>query len=142
MDPLSALGVAAAIVQFIDCGTRLIGAVYGNSNNEPNGPDARDVDELLQLSGDFSKKAESYSQRNPKPSVAQAILLQICDDCNAVGMDLRNILRPTSKNAFSKWDRLKGAVRDMLSDAQTRKLLRRLADLRAQMSVAAIACIM
>ncbi|CAM1503537.1 Fc.00g011280.m01.CDS01 [Cosmosporella sp. VM-42] len=93
MDPLSALGVAAGVVQFIDFGTRLVSEV-GQLYLSPSGRTAEEVElttvasDLAQLGRNVDSETTALARSVPAEGSSEAILLRICEECVAAAREL------------------------------------------------------
>ena len=100
MDPLSALSVAAAVIQFVDFGQRLfVGtwSIYRSSSGESVVlEDLSTVSrDLEQLSTSVERALEHTQGRENGPSISQYAdesLLRACAECRAISSDIQNIL--------------------------------------------------
>jgi hypothetical protein len=96
MEPLSALSVAAAVVQFVDFGTRLLSQtreIYKSSTGQTERVSllkrvTRDLDSLTSR---VEEKAATLRVNAP-PGSADAIFLESCKQCKEVGGELADLL--------------------------------------------------
>ncbi|KAI1850353.1 hypothetical protein JX266_004211 [Neoarthrinium moseri] len=111
MDPLSALAIAAAVIQFVDFGGRLLHkkwvrklspkddeskqAAYHAPREEAEL--VRNTKELLQLVDDVRKCSKQFgpSQRS---SLAEKQILKVCEDCEAVSSKFQNLIDDIRKS--------------------------------------------
>jgi hypothetical protein len=116
MDPLSALGVAAGVVQLIDFGTRLTSAA-GQLYLSPSGRTAEEVElttiasDLSQFSANINSKTARLARYAPAESASEATLFAICEECVAAAKELEDAirkLRPKGRNPFFIFRRIEG----------------------------------
>ncbi|KAI9154739.1 hypothetical protein HJFPF1_07296 [Paramyrothecium foliicola] len=97
MEPLSALGVAAGVVQFIDFGTRLI-STTGQLYQSPSGRTAREVQlttiasDLAQLSTNIRSQITLLKEATPAQGSSESVLLGICEECMGAAKELQDAL--------------------------------------------------
>lgn len=116
MDPLSALAIAAGVVQFIDFGTRLTSAA-GQLYLSPSGRTAEEVElstiasDLSQVSANVNSGIARLARGAPAEGTSEAILFAICEECAAAAKELENAirkLRPKGRNPFFIFGRMEG----------------------------------
>lgn len=90
MDPLSALSVAAAVVQFVDFGSRLVKQA-STIRKDAAGVREKIVgidrisQELLELSGQIRERMAPFQRSGGQPTVMELRLLEACDNCKDIG---------------------------------------------------------
>jgi hypothetical protein len=138
MDPVSALSVAASVIQFVDYGTRVIskarelytsadGALSANSEIEEA------TTRLQALSG--SLKADEGLERAPLDETDTA-LDKICKECSEVSQELVGMMEklklPKSyKN--KKWESFRRTLKGVWEKEKTKEVVDRLASLRSEL---------
>jgi hypothetical protein len=138
MDPVSALSVAASVIQFVDYGTRVIskarelytsadGALSANSKIEEA------TTRLQALSG--SLKADEGLQIAPLDETDTA-LDKICKECSEVSQELVEMMEklklPKScKN--KKWESFRRTLKGVWEKEKTKEVVDRLARLRSEL---------
>ncbi|KAM5347420.1 hypothetical protein ACJ41O_010425 [Fusarium nematophilum] len=98
MDPPSALGIAAAVVQFVDFGQRLLSQTW-HIYRSASGEDLA-LRELSTVSGDLTQLAKGIrdaldrQQMGAKGAfqVEDDLLLRICGECDAIAAEIKSIL--------------------------------------------------
>lgn len=101
MDPLSALGVAAGVVQFIDFGTRLT-SVAGQLYLSPSGRTADEVElstiasDLSQVSANIKSETNRLAQGAPTVGTSEAALFTICEESVAAAKKLEDASKISS----------------------------------------------
>lgn len=107
MDPLSSLSIAAAAVQFVDYGTRILSdtcEVYSSAT----GHTSRHV-ELSVISQDLAVLANeleslSVKMQQPREGNAAEMLKRLCNDCREVNSEVEKILGKLQACGVSKFD--------------------------------------
>ncbi|KAF9776453.1 hypothetical protein IL306_005357 [Fusarium sp. DS 682] len=115
MDPLSALGIAAAVVQFVDFGQRLLSETW-HVYRSAAGQDL-ELHELSTISRDLTQIAQAVrtaldqQQQGGSSGTSQhvdAMLLRVCRECDAIAEQIEGIL-PQINVSFKR--ELKGGKR-------------------------------
>jgi hypothetical protein len=137
MDPLSALSVAAAVVQFADFGSRLVKNVVELYQSGQK----RDHVELSVVSQDLSRLAASVESKIAgNRSVAGEVFLRLVGECAAVNDELQAILEKLKARGDTKIalaaDSWMVALRQVVAAKDIENLVRRLGEVRQQMNVA------
>ncbi|KAH7309520.1 hypothetical protein B0I35DRAFT_440170 [Stachybotrys elegans] len=153
MDPLSALGIAAAVVQFIDFGTRLV-STAGEIYQSPSGRTENEVSlttvasDLAQLSTAVSSQTRLLNHGTHPQGSTEALLLEICEECDRAANELDNAissLRKKRQNQLFKFgitDRTTSTKHSLSTALKTIRSFdapswnSRLADLRMRMMTA------
>lgn len=108
MDPLSALSVAAAVVQFVEFGQRLLSETWNiYRDNSGKTLELRDLgvvsDDVIQLStavrDALSKKQRGAAAGGSASHEAEDILVRVCGECDVIGAEIRDVL-PTMDSSF------------------------------------------
>jgi len=91
MDPLSALSVAASLVQFVDFGSRMLSDAKEMYTSTP-GRTLRNL-ELSTMAADLSKlskdvQANTRLLETSAEDTSQALLVRLCHECNDVSKEL------------------------------------------------------
>jgi hypothetical protein len=112
MDPVSALGVAAAAVQFVDFGSRLLSNTLETYKNA-TGQSTRNM-ELSVISQDLVLLATEVEtllgkMEEPRPGSAAERLKSLCHDCKSVNAELQTILEKLKAKGSSKLDLAKNS---------------------------------
>ncbi|KAK4160799.1 hypothetical protein QBC43DRAFT_324981 [Cladorrhinum sp. PSN259] len=151
MDPLSALGVAAAVVQFTDFGARLVAdsiAVYRSPDGQiPQhlklGEISQDLAKLTRNIHDKSKTLEhSESGRVLRPT--EQILSRLCEKCQDVNHELNNVLRhlQVDKSSTSRIGLIRGSITTALRASRSKPKIadieRSLSEIRQQTMMASL----
>ncbi|KXX75782.1 hypothetical protein MMYC01_207455 [Madurella mycetomatis] len=105
MDPLSALGIAAAVVQFVDFGGRLLSKAW-----ESAGDLAAELKELQTQTSTLSEnlhKASAHLRRDG-PTAADRNLARARDDCDRIAAEIQDTLdrarRRERRFPFAIWE--------------------------------------
>lgn len=136
MDPLSAIGLASSIVQFVDFATKL---AYGARQIYVSGAGstAENADVELCASELESLCTRLNSSTSPTPwSSDDEALCRLAGRCRAISNDLSTLLRKIkARNPESKWNCFVSAIKSQLHKAERDGLLRRLSECRAQLDI-------
>ena len=143
MDPLSALSVAAAVIQFIDYSTRIVSKgkeLYKSAD----GALAENIEletasvRLQNLSGTLKDSLQA-SQQAPKEGVARksdGALETICEACVTVSKEfvdkLENLKVPEG-HSHKKWKSFRQALKTVWTKEKIEEVAQRLAKLRADL---------
>ncbi|KAH6681585.1 hypothetical protein B0J14DRAFT_218079 [Halenospora varia] len=156
MDPISSLSVAAAVIQFVDFGSRLLSnslQIY----RSPSGQTAAVVS-LSDISNDLAQLAEEVARhlslpRHGKTSIFQSQLLKMCGDCKELNKELQaSVHRIRAKRVKDRSDDdgivqteeglcLLAALRGILAEPKIKQMTERMKDVRKQMMMAMLACL-
>jgi hypothetical protein len=139
MEPLSALSIAAAVVQFADFGFRLAKNAH-ELYKASSGQKAAHL-ELLVVSQDLSRLADDVQDRmSGKQAVAGEVFLQLVGECASLHTELQGILAKLRAHgstkttlAASSW---MTALKEVAAAGDMEKLASRLSQVRQQMNVA------
>lgn len=133
MDPLTALGLGANILQFIDFSCSIIGTAReiedSNCNTTVEFADLETVTQTLILlnSRILISNEDSTHSKNATPSNASINLSAACDDCAQVASELISVLRRLKTVDKSKtWTGLTQAFKTILSRDRIQALRDRL----------------
>ena len=135
MDPLAAIGLAAAIIQFVDFSSRLIGSsreIRGSLSGATEGDQSLEIvtKEMQHLT---AKLAVPYSPHQTEEEMA---LGRLSAECHILSDQLLSLLEKTrSKNAKSKLRSTLAALRSMLHEREKLELQRRLENCRCQLEL-------
>ncbi|KAK3303689.1 uncharacterized protein B0T15DRAFT_576983 [Chaetomium strumarium] len=155
MDPLSALSIAAAGVQFVDVGTRLLSDVVEICKSATGQTERvltlrRLASDLDALTSRIEEKG-SQIQLNSLPGSPDCMFLEACRQCKEVSKELADImqalgLRPVAHRSTFKLEfkfrsaavKLAAAGRHIVSESKIKDLTSKLMALQAQMQTAAL----
>ncbi|KAM0550221.1 hypothetical protein ACHAPJ_009069 [Fusarium lateritium] len=120
MDPLSTLGIAAAVVQFVDFGQRLLSEtwhVYRSATGE-----TLELRELSTISQDLTQitvAVQGALNQQQRQSLSESshdtdtLLLGVCGECDAIAQEINSIL-PHINDSFKKQLKVEGRVAKQL----------------------------
>ncbi|PPJ58643.1 hypothetical protein CBER1_03547 [Cercospora berteroae] len=135
MDPVSAIGLVAAICQFVDFAAKIVhGARQVYTSDAMMA--ASDADSLV-----CASELDALSTRlNPPGLLAQSpddeALFRLANRCRVISSELSALLRTTrAKEPDSKWHSFVSSLKSQLKKSERDDLLRRLADCRAQLNL-------
>jgi hypothetical protein len=135
MDPISALSVAAAVVQFVDfagtllSSTRTIHKAF--SKEAESVSDLRTITNTLQrLNSDIEQSVVGSASSHDKD------LLNLCHDCNRTANSLVNALtKLNAQGNSSLWSSFKVALKTVWTQDELDELQKRLDSFRQQISM-------
>ncbi|KAF7940040.1 uncharacterized protein EAE98_000167 [Botrytis deweyae] len=141
MDPITALGVAAAVIQFIDYSTGIAlkgREIYKSGELGANVKLGEATNRLQNLVEPLRSSLHSGIQNAPSPSPADAdrALKDICTKCIDLSEELRGLLGSLKLNLSVKHPRLASfqqAVRAVWNEEKIQGLKSRLGDLRSNL---------
>lgn len=148
MDPTTAMGCAASVIQFVDFGRKLVSGsleIYGSADGMSAehisiGDISKSLSELivpLRARRDTRLENErNVSNRNrpqEKGSVAEKELNRICEDCDKVAQQLQQELEKLRlRGGHRKWGSFKQALSNMWNQSQISALEKKLERIRKQ----------
>lgn len=93
MDPLSAISVAAAVVQFVDFSSRLLMdtvEIFRSSANQPGNRDNIDISEISRDLSALSDEVQSQYRLVgiPPNGGSEEVFVRLCATCKAIGEEL------------------------------------------------------
>lgn len=141
MDPVSALGVAAAVVQFADFGFRFIRSAV-ELYKSPTGEKPEYI-ELSLVSQDLSRFADAIgSKLGEDKGLAGEVFLRLHGECMSTNKELQRSLNKLKAKGSTKIelaaDGLRAAFREVGAAGDIEKLADRLDEIRQQMNVAVL----
>lgn len=150
MEPLSALGIVAAGVQFVDFTAKLfssISEIYLSSlgQTERGSLLATLTTTLNSLTTQIEEKAAALGVDAP-PGSADALFLDCCRQCKNVSTELSDVLANLTARTSPKFgtrsmrSSLAGGIRWLMSDSKITRLADKLQRIQQQMQMAAILC--
>ncbi|KAH8810758.1 hypothetical protein F5884DRAFT_780304 [Xylogone sp. PMI_703] len=153
MDPLSALSVAAAVIQFVDFTGRLFSDTY-EVYTSPSGQKAELVqlsvlsNDIAELAGQVDEKSTALCQRRNITN-SESQLIRLCDACKRVNTDLQNALdllkARDTKESGSKTTKVGKSFNIALSGIWSHKKVKQmshdLANIRQQIMAAILVCL-
>ncbi|KAK4196079.1 hypothetical protein QBC40DRAFT_300613 [Triangularia verruculosa] len=149
MEPLSALGIAAAAVQFVDFTARLFSdtvTLYRSASGQTQeqvflSTIIRDLDSLT---SSVESKASRLPQ-NPAPGTTDDVFLRLCRQCKEVSADLAGVLQKlpaTTRSQPTKYDLIKSAfftvIKSYLSKEKVQTLKVTLEEIKREVQLTAI----
>ncbi|KAK4151584.1 hypothetical protein C8A00DRAFT_35782 [Chaetomidium leptoderma] len=148
MEPVSALGVAAAAVQFVDFATRPLTdtiEIYKSASGQ--------TERVLVLKGvtrdlcSLTNRVEEKAlelQQSPQPESPDAIFLLACRRCKGISEELAGILQTlsarqsTASNAATGLSSLGAAIKGVTSESKIKDLTEKLQAVQQQIQTAAL----
>lgn len=136
MDPLSALSVAAAVVQFLDFSGTIVTSTYKiykstSKKNEGNDTITSITAQLVDLTSELERSATV----SPVSKVDQEIII-LCQQCKKTADNLLDALKQLNAGSgVTLWDSFKIALRSVWSQGEIDALQGRLDSYRQQISM-------
>lgn len=146
LDPLSALNVATAVVQFVDSGSRLIDLAYEIYNSKDGAVEEHleieKVTALLKSLNDADLKrlddelGRSFDAKTRDWTTSERQLQSLAYDCSRLANELLGLLGELREQTSrcKSWGALKQAVKSMRKRRDVENLQKRLAEIRSQVS--------
>ncbi len=149
MEPLSALGVAAAAIQFADFATRLLSetvATYKSASGKTEKVESLEsvTNDLNTLTRHVVEKAAGLPA-SPPPDSPDAVCVEACRECQSISQELAGILQELgAKPSFSLGGKsilssLTAAIRAVAKESQVKALTAKLGTVQDRMKMAAMA---
>ena len=150
MDPVTALGLAAAVVQFVDFGSQVL--TKTSDIYRSGGLGHPDDDDLETVSKDMARLTErlnasletSSSAKGAKLSAEEQEFQQLCQECNQIAYQLSGVLAslnpPQAKrwqksSKPRKWESFYQALKSVLAEEEIDHLRKRLDGFRQQLII-------
>ncbi|KAH8660654.1 hypothetical protein BGZ60DRAFT_530669 [Tricladium varicosporioides] len=164
MDPLTILGISAAVVQFVDFGTKLLshatGAYKSATGKESTNAALSTVSEDIQLlCGEVDKKLAVFAATVPSGSLDE-VYLRLCSQCGDIARELNNAISKLQARGMKNqcqipgtgdsrctrikdttWNTLTIMLQSILSEKRIGELREKMHDTRQQVSLAALVCL-
>ena len=137
MDPVTALGLAAGILQFVDFGTKLFMTSYQTYKFSKGETDENE--HIEKLTTDLKSVADSLEQ-NPRgilgsPSDDDLNLLQLARQSHDIAQELLGILEKVKRKGKSKtWGAVHAAMRAMWNKEEIQSKFQRLEEIRSHVN--------
>ncbi len=149
MEPLSALGIAAAGIQFADFATKLISdtaATYQSASGKTQRILTLELvtEDLCSLTQRIVEKASGL-QESPPPGSTDAVFIDACKECQVLSHELTGILQDLGARRFSSLNTksvrssLAAAIRAVAKEGQIKDLTDKLQVVQQRMQMAAMA---
>lgn len=123
-EALAIIGLASAIVQFIDFGTRVLRQLHRLNDEVSNGPQAyQDIRTRLPLMLDLVKKIRLQIEAGEVAENSQAVMLPVLRSCIAQVQQLEEIfVKALPQTADSSWSRGKKAFLGVIKESEVEKI--------------------
>ncbi|KAJ5883102.1 uncharacterized protein N7473_009988 [Penicillium subrubescens] len=123
-EALAIIGLASAIVQFIDFGTRVLRQLHRLNDEVSSGPQAyQDIRTRLPLMLDLVKKIRLQIEAGEVDKNSQAVMLPVLRSCIAQVQQLEEIfVKALPRMADSSWSRGKKAFLGVLKESEVEKI--------------------
>lgn len=144
LDPLSAIGLASAIVQFVDFSGRLISEtreIYGAGKGL-----LKQNQELEEITQDLKKFCQDLTpdqpEQAPAPSDDEVVLQEISKTCKDIAVELLLVLdKLKAKGRYEKFESFKKALRSALKREKIEEIKARIDRAQAQLHLRLIALV-
>ena len=149
MEPLSALGIAAAGIQFVDFATKLISETA--ASYQPASGKTQKILTLEHITEDLGSLTQKIVEKasglrdSPPPESIDAVFIDACKECQVISHELAGILhimgarRFSSLNTKSIRSSLATAIRAVAKEGQIKDLTDKLQVVQQRMQMAAMA---
>lgn len=128
MDPITAIGLASAIITFIDFAHKIVtGAdeLYKNATTEENKHTENIVNDLDDAATDLTNL--------PGKTKHEKALNNLAENCKDISRELHSLLKKlTVSGDHTKWKALKVAIHNVLKESEVTKLVARLDKYRGE----------
>jgi hypothetical protein len=141
MEPLSALGLAAAVVQFVDFASRLFKDIRDSDETAKNPDLAVVTDDLRNLSAVVERKSSSLRATDIAPGSSNGILLRLCGECKEISSEPDQLLRQLRPENLLKFKTFVMAAKRVWSESKVKEMRMHLKEKRQQMMISGIICI-
>jgi Fungal N-terminal domain of STAND proteins len=139
MDPVSALGVASATVQFLDYASKLLAGtikVYKSSDDTTGAnKDLKAIAENLHSLNQRVIISKPLKATSPTTEFDGAEIEQLCIACNQVAVELIEAIEKLQKRDGSLWASFRIALKTMWSEGEINSLQQRVDGYRQQISL-------
>ncbi|KAH7130987.1 hypothetical protein EDB81DRAFT_950406 [Dactylonectria macrodidyma] len=150
MDPISAVGIAAAVIQFLDFGSRLLTRTWRNYR-APSGMAAQAV-KVSQVAEDFHSLVREFQDAEARlslvshPNMADDYFMRICQECESIASKFSggfDRIRKAGQDEFVFEDSvqespIRAAFNAVWKEAPTKDLQARLKNTREEAANAAV----
>jgi hypothetical protein len=134
LDPLTAIGLASAIVQFVDFSSKLVSEtkeLYHSTQNEELQAVTQDLRELCTKLSSAQGRAASV-----EPSTDELALLELSGSCKAVADELVAVLEKLRvKSVHEKWGSFKIALKGAMKKEKIESIRARLDRIQSQLQI-------
>ncbi|KAK1761219.1 hypothetical protein QBC47DRAFT_369400 [Echria macrotheca] len=147
MEPMSALAISTAVLQFVDFGAKILSnatAIYKSRDGLPDNyiEIAQISRDLADLSRDVDATSRSLPGQVGGSNVSERIFRDLCNECQGISQELELNLSRIQINGTKRLARAKDSILSALKNASTGKrideLLTRLGGIRQEMMMAMI----
>jgi hypothetical protein len=136
MDPMSALTIAASVVQFVDYAGKVITStkrIYKTYNNDAG--ENVDVKTITESLVSFYKDLSDNLQTTMAVSSHDQPMISLCQRCRITCDELIAVLASLSKQACSVWGSFQVAIGSIWGADKVKELRSRIDDYRQQMTM-------
>jgi len=148
MDPMSALSVAAAVIQFVDFGSRLVSTTY-KIYRSPSGQTSKNValavigKDLAHLTSRVEVHAKAL--RISGENTSSETFLRLCNECKEISLELHGALDRLQASGTRKIEYAKSsflvALKTIWSESKVKILEHQMSEARQQVIMSAVVCL-
>jgi len=131
MDPVSALGVAAAAVQFVDVAWGLIKETQAVWNASTKSQD--EIEELKGIALDLMRINDELVSSSSDLALDDDVQ-GLCKQCSEVAQQLIDALNKLIRKSNRKWESFMKALREVWTKEEIERLVKRIAEFRELIS--------
>ena len=128
MDPVTIIGLTAAIVQFVEFGTKIVKRLSDFSNSLDQIPEAfRQVVTILPLIINGARRIQDQAKSNDISPSTQEALLPVLLECRGAAQRLEELLeRLLPSTTASSWERKRKALVSLAHDSEVQDIAKAL----------------
>jgi Xaa-Pro aminopeptidase len=147
MEPLSALGVASNVVQFVDFASKVVSEtarIYHGRARRDAEDERSELERVTNDLEDFNKNLTSslQSHRNQwQVSQEDKEIIRICADCAKISSKLLAALNTLNPSKVTVWKSFAAALRSIWSEGEIQALRQTLDSYRQQISLYLLAAV-
>lgn len=145
MDPLSAVSLASAVIQFVDFGSRLLRDTVEIYQSQTGG--SHESDHISKIAGTISDLSEDVEHLSgavlgspAQEKSSEAVFLRLCGECKRTGEELQDCIDKVRITVTGDTERVlpsfRAALQKQWSKKKIEKLLSRLGQLQQGMMTA------
>jgi hypothetical protein len=143
MDPLSALAISAAVVQFADVGFRLFRSARDAYKSQMAQSSLGVA--LTNTGNDLSRLAEDVKAKQKQGGAPEDVFVRLCDECQDANRELQEIfgkLRARGSGIALAVDSARVAFEEVVSTSKIKNIEVRLSNIREQMMIAILSLLL
>ena len=140
MDPISALGVAANIIAFVDFGSKLFSAIYHSGKTAQHADLNYVVRDLRNISSDLTTSLHSIGHgKGPVHDEHEDLLRELAQQCQNICSETLDVLgKLFSKGERGTWNAVQAAIRTVWNQNRIDTLEKRLSHIRQELIISVL----